>query len=228
MLVDSAPFEGYWGSVHLGHGRWLFSGKHRAWLWDGTNSDTLGDFEQPEQLEVSPDGSRIFPELGYVGGGAPVYDAARGVIAYRLPLFYTGGVGFSTTGDTAYVVGVAPPAWSDSVVILAIDPLTGTVFREGRLPGGEGLPGLMAIDPVQPWLYVAYDAPYPFLRVIDRRTLAQVAVLRAPVATPPGYYGYLMLPVLSPAERRLYVVDVMNWNAPASVPSYVYVFDLMP
>jgi hypothetical protein len=69
---------------------------------------------------------------------------------------------------------------------------------------------------------------FPALRVIDRRTLVQVAVLRVPVGTRGIDDQLLMFPMVSPGERRAYVVGVSDWNAPATVPSNVYVFDLIP
>ena len=232
VLVDSAPFYGAWAAAQLGLGRWIAHTKHATYFYGGLNTVSLGALEEPDQLEVSPDGWRAFPELGFDPNGAPVYDAASGVIAYHLPrLGYLSRVGLSVTGDTAYVVGVGPPPTTDTVYALAVDPQSGAVLREGRLP--SGFPELLAVDPDQPWLYMADVAPgdfppLPVLRVIDCRSLRQVAVSRAPVGTPGIDLSLLMIPVLSPGERRVYVVGLNNWDAPATVPSNVYVFDLLP
>jgi hypothetical protein len=68
----------------------------------------------------------------------------------------------------------------------------------------------------------------PVVRVIDRRTLRQVTVLRGPAGTPAINNGNTMFPVVSPGERRLYVVGTRNWLSPATTPSDVFVFELLP
>ena len=65
-------------------------------------------------------------------------------------------------------------------------------------------------------------------RVIDRHELRQVAVLRGPDGTPRISNHLVMLPVISPSERRVYVVGLNKWNPPATNPSDIFVFTLLP
>ena len=234
-VVDSVPTYGAWALTYTGPGRWIVGQKHYTYACDSLACTNLGHLEQPEEFVVSPDGSRLFPELASVASddaGTPVYDATHGTIAYRLSRLATlNGVGFSENGDTAFVIGIGPASTYDTLYAFAIDPLTGAVFREGRLP--YGYPELIAVDQNRPWLYMVDDdgsgiRAAPVLRVIDRRTLRQVAVLRGPAGTPGINTANTMFPVISLGERRLYVVGTPNWSGPATSPSDVFVFELLP
>ena len=230
-VVDSSPYAGAWAMVHAGTGRWLSGLKHFTYTCTSLSCAEVRQSEEPEEFVTSPDGSRIFPVLAWDRTSAtPVYDARSDSIAYELPgLAHINGVGFSANGDTAFVAGLAP-ASTDTVFLFALDPRTGSVFREGRLPGGY--PILMSVDPERPWLYMA-EVPGglvmpPAIRVIDRRAMRQVAVLRAPAGTPGINNFNVILPVISPSERKIWVVGYNNWEPPATNPSDVFVFELLP
>ena len=232
-VVDSTPAYGAWALAHAGNGRWVVGGKHFTYRCTPLGCPASRQSEEPEEFAISPDGSRVFPVLAWdFTTATAVYDATSDTIAYELPqLRHINGVGFSANGDTAFVAGLAPGS-TDTVFLYAINSRTGSVFREGRLPGGY--PELMAVDPDHPWLYMVDIArpPYlygrPVIRVIDRHELRQVAILRGPAGTPPITNNLVMLPVISPSERRIYVVGLNNWTPPATNPSDVFVFALLP
>jgi hypothetical protein len=235
--VDSAPVTTAWALAHVGSGQWFVGDRHEAWACDSLRCTWLGLLDQPYGFAVSPDATRVFEELA-VGAadatGIPVY-APNGTIAYRLPgVTLINGVGFSGAGDTAYVVG---REWGtyDSLTALALDPRNGSVFHAARLPGGY--PALLAVDREHPWLYMAEVSYYdsvagwsrsPVLRVLDRRTMRQVTVLHPAPGTPDNGDGVWALPLISVGERRAYLVLTRNWLTAATLPSYVYVFDLLP
>ena len=220
--------------VRLGAGHWLAAYHHGvesefrdstgAWLIPATAYHV----EEPYRAVISPSGDRAVV-LGYDGGtqkGLPVWGPTS-----REPLYMVNvanhlwGAQFSDDGDTLFIAGWAQGA--DTLVLAALKASDGTVLRSAGCPtNGFDLANLV-LDPGRPWFYlVGHTDGYPYqlkVRVVDRATLTLVGTF-GKVAT---FYNGDAYPILSAAERKLYVVDNCSFCYPAA-PQHVFTFDLMP
>lgn len=82
------------------------------------------------------------------------------------------------------------------------------------------------LDPGHPWLYlVGYAFGGPILQVIDRATLAPVTTLAGKGPTQ-GWMPGIPYPMLSAADRKLYLVDSCPFCGDGDV-IYLFTFGLM-
>ena len=240
---DTGPVASIYPALHLSRGRWLVSSKNGPFQI-ATRSDSgftwgppvIGS--APVSYAMSPTGHRIVPTWTYANqGGVPVFDATVPGVAYTLTaLPRTWTAAFSPGGDTLFVAG------DDSAggeVLLEVNAASGGVLARAPLSGAYYGAGLaVAVDPMRPWVYVAWMAgsqPYvadtPAVDVYDRRSLVRVATLRASTSLFKAVPGDPFNPtwawafVPSPLERRLYLT--FN-NGQGAGLTYVFEYDLMP
>lgn len=229
VAPDSGPVTGGRFAVQMGSGRWLVAYHHGvdsylrspggAW----TKATTVYHVEEPYEVAVSPSGDRaIVSGRDADGVGMPVFSRASAEPAYLLTQFRViEGAQFSPDGDTLYVVALR--TWTDTVAVLAaLRASDGTVLRSA--PAWAGASQLV-LDPGKPWIYLlGHDTPWdgPFMHVYRRDTFAPVAVLTSPAA---GQCGDAT-PVLSAAERKLYVVESCSFCLASAIR--IVTFDLMP
>lgn len=173
---------GVWGLAEIGSGGWIY----------GVNSP---------QVMVNPCGS---PGCGlptytcacgeYVTGitigalahravvqsfASMVINSQTGDSVYRLPFApntYVSGAVFSAVEDTMYVLG--------NHTVMMVNSANGTVYRTVDVPNPFGTSGI-GRDDRHPWIYMLSIRPStkaPDLTVLDARTLATVAIVRAPAS----------------------------------------------
>jgi hypothetical protein len=221
LLVDSFAIS--WN-------QWYTLGQpaDRRWIFNRNNTNLFvtcdtapcartyfGSADGPDGTTVSPRGDRF---IWLPAARVTVYDALTLDTAFSLGQFGSAwGSAFSFEGDTLIVatgdsagrpliVGLRA---SDGMVlrVLALDSLA--------LPGVAGItPGPVALDPLNPWLYVALE-----LRLVDgaRRTALLVAhrgswsvlgVLPTPLPTITLFTAPTVVP--SPLEGLVYVVSLAH------------------
>lgn len=222
-VIDSGPLTmRTWTSVYMGRGRWLINPKHAMYWWSSNTLTTLDPLEEPELVQISPTGDRIFHLLAWRSAGTPVFDSL-GQIAFRLPLTDLNGLVF-VSPDTAYVVGTTIER--DTLWIRSIDPMTGAVYRSAALP--DAYPSMMVADPNGRWFYLSLYSRNELL-VIDRVTLRQVARLRPSSSTPGAYFGMISLLAVG-SDHHAYVVSIQAWDQRpnSGQRSRVFRYDLIP
>lgn len=119
--------------------------------------------------------------------GSPVVDAMTGDTLYSLPFAHAtrvGGAVFSPAEDTLYVVGDTSGIGGNNPkpALVMVGAATGIVYRTASFSGGYAVG--IGQDALRPWLYVITQTPFasPQLVVLDRRSLATIATLRAPAS----------------------------------------------
>ncbi len=108
-------------------------------------------------------------------------------------------------------------------VLAALAASDGAVLQSA--PAWSGAYHLV-LEPGRPWIYlVGHNSPWdpPSLHVYDRSTFAPIATMAARV---PQYMNGDAYPIISPAERKLYLVDTCSFCTAGQVP--IFTFDLMP
>lgn len=238
---DTGPTPSeFYPAVHLATGTWLQSRKH--WLEvrvrqpDGSFvSSAAASCEEPTRFAISPGASLVVP-IGCSPNAArmPIYNAATRSLAYRLSfLSGIGGAGFSRTGDTLFLTGT--DSLNGNSWLYAIEPTAGVPLA--RVALDDWWYADVLVDPTLPRLYVAdIDAACnAAVAVFDRRTLQQLATLRAPASAVPHDWGcdyswhYIL--AIDSERHHLYLTVNHRSGAVALTPlpaSYVLVFDLLP
>lgn len=227
-VKDSGPAFGYVfpfqtaGPVfYLGSGRWLLSRVNQDSIMlatrgaNGSYTYTGLPYRPSTEMrfKVSPRGDRALPTGMF--GSAPVFDLPSGAVAYTIQARAIGGAAFSEGGDTLFV--------SDDTGVQVRDATTGAWLDEISVPS-YGIYDIV-VDPGRPWLYVLVDYYFPTVVVVDRRTLTIAGVLWNP------HTGEVLVQyaraVLSPAERRLYVM-VPDLDPPAAHSPWILQYSLLP
>jgi hypothetical protein len=227
-LTDSGPAFGYVfpyqaaGPVlYLGSGRWLLSREHTDSIILATR-DASGRYTYTGvpygwstaiRYRVSPRGDRALPTGG--NGPAPVFGLPSGTVAYMIQGNAIGGAAFSQGGDTLFV--------SVDTGVEVRDATTGAQLGEISVPS-YGIYDIV-VDAGRPWLYVLVDyGSFPTVFVVDRRTLTiagRLGINGGEVA--PGWWRA----VLSPAERRLYVM-LPGYFPPSAISPWILRYSLLP
>ena len=235
IVVDSLYYNFFWAGAWLGQNTWLINNKTFTYrVTPGSAPVQLDNVNQPDEFLPSPSGTRLFPMLGgYNISGTPVYDASLAPAYVLAPFDKLFGLAFAATGDTAFVVARSGPA---TMRLRAFDPETGTSFGEEDITATG--PDRLAAEPAMHWLYLA-DAEWDgqvrrvAIRVYDRRTLREVAVLRIPAASQQDFTDpYDFVPVIDVAQRKLYLVaasygpEIATNGAPFH-PTTIVEFDLL-
>jgi len=215
-------------AAQLGPDRWLVFFHHgfESWYRDSTGAwtGTLYWYGEPHDVAVSRRVDRAVP-LGANsrGLGTPVFTSASAGPAYVLSQFgEVSAAQFTDDGDTLYVVAwPADTAGGAGPLLAVLRAADGAVLRSAPAWGGDHL----VLDPVRPFLYLAgYEGSwYQAVQVVDRATLKPVTTLRAPddLRSPGNLY-----PMLSAAERKLYLVDTCPWCL-AGYSARIFAFDLL-
>jgi len=227
-IVDSAPIGEGFAVAYVGPNRWIINTKHETWAMTDTSSTSLGYLEEPNEFVADPAGRYLVPTFSSTSdtAGIPVYSTATSTIAYHIAgQTHIGGAGFSSDGDTLFV---------DGPDLLALDAATGRVLMQAPSEGFDW--SYMILVPNSPWIYLVPDTPIDVpgsfsgvagFAVIDRRTLATVAHVEVPPATPePFKFDDITFPALG-TDNTLYVVDIHAWRDVPG-PTRIYAFDLLP
>lgn len=236
--------------AELAPGRWLVSEKYDFALWkcDTTCVNTYWSPPNAPVVNGRLDGVHISPRgdlaavdeywtAGY--GGAAVIDVASARVAWRVrSMVWAEGSAFSPSGDTLFIVGgdssQGGHAWL-AAVRTADSTLVDSVPLALDLGPGSGA-GSVALDPSGRWIYasvVVQQSTATFelmtthvsLVVLDRATLAPVAVLRSDSLSAPYSWGKQRI-ILDPANHQGYVVvtDIFIVPDPYSRPDVAQVF----
>lgn len=221
-VVDSGPAFGYpnpyyQSALYVGPGKWLLSRMDSIILAtrdaNGGYAHTVFPLFEATRFKVSPRGDRALPVGGR--GSVPVFDLPSGEVAYTIEGKAILAAAFSEGGDTLFVA-------DDTGGLQVRDATTGNQLGTVLVPASFGIWDIV-VDEGRPWLYALVSYGYsPSVFVVDRRTLTIAG--RFANATGAEVAGEnFWRAVLSPAERRLYVV-VPNFGP----PSWILEYSLLP
>jgi len=193
---------------------WVVTGPHYYWLL--TWSDSLGRYdglpflaEEPEGANMSPRGDRATLRVDWVSGGAPVFDAPAGTIAYRVAgMLRVDGADFSADGEWLALVGGSDFRGSigDTNRLMLLRAATGEIVRDTIL---DRVAFAVTLDAYAPLMYVGVDGPNgPMVLVFERDSWRLLAELQVPASAPPCFIfdGCYKAVIARSAEPALYVV----------------------
>jgi hypothetical protein len=232
------PGPNWWGVAELSDGVWITTEDDLYRLADcrsGVCQVTTTWYGGATDPVISPRGDRVALDGGYPSQSPWVLDPQSGLELYRLRRLDVGfASAFTREGDTLFVVG--QDSASRTLVLAAVRAADGEELGSVALDtlddGGWTTPGL-ALDPEASWLYVASvsgSAQIPTLLVIDRGSLAVLAILRAPAPVGPywDYIGKGLWVVPAPLEGYVYVIRAQYHYDPPKPPSLVFRFERLP
>lgn len=213
----------------LAPGVWLSAMHHQVCVTrtDGAAGTCVGQQEETHRVRFSPDGRIAFTSANNSVGGVAVFDSTG--LVYRIAgLRQSGGTVFSQAGDTAFAVGTdwLPSSLQPRVRLLALDPPTGAILREGlALPEPTSTAEDLAGASGHPWLYAILVNPsngppaHISVLVFERSSLEPVGRIALPdeLRCFDVYCDYLIAIVDAP-NRLLYVVEnTRNFSTPMNV-----------
>jgi hypothetical protein len=231
LEVDSGPSLGSLSRyqigtpvLYVGTGKWLVARQDSIRLEvrgaDGSYTHTGFPYSGATRFAVSPRGDRALPLWGGGLAPTPVYDLPSGAVAYTVPpgvAYVSEGAAFSEAGDTLFV--------AIGTDVEALDATSGAVLGQVAIPA-FGVADL-AVDPGRPWLYVLADNNSPKVYAVDRRTLSLAGRLGpGNVGEAAGAEEWRL--VLSPSERRLYVVLPFRNSPPTAYEAPLMRYTLLP
>lgn len=232
-MLDSGPGNGNYLRAETAPGVWFSAGHHHAGFSPAPASQpsSLGyQLEEVERLILSPSGLLAAPLLQSSHTvDVPVFNAASGTVAYRVPMRQMMGAAFSPAGDTLFAAGqyFGPDTWQRFVSMLP----NGQVVMLDSINTGQIFD--LVLDTDTPFLFaLAYGrvTTYyaPVIYVIDRASMALLATMRVPESAKClGFCNQVILG-LDRATNRIYAIGVYGWMGVSTEPTRIWEFDLVP
>jgi hypothetical protein len=219
LLADSGVLVGR-QVMRLNPAAWVMGGAHGITLrrWSdvlGRYQDTTIQAEEVEGVNMSPRGDRATLRVDWVPGGAPVFDAPAGTIAYRVAgMLRVDGADFSADGEWLALVGGSDfrGGVGDTNRLMLLRAATGEIVRDTTL---DRVAFAVTLDAFAPLMYVGVSEDvnpgdgllHPVILVFARETGRLLAELRPPASAPGCFFGDCYKAVIArSAEPALYVV----------------------